>query len=97
VRYYTTNRIEGGMQFKCTRCELSVSTLDFDARYGNLRTQAATAIVMLPRRTTSLRRIHPSILNGTSGGRELIDRSRPILNACNRPGFETATPSAVRW
>jgi len=44
VRYYTTNRIDGGMQFKCTRCELSVSTLDFDARYGNLRTQAATAI-----------------------------------------------------
>jgi hypothetical protein len=44
VRYYTTSRIEGGMQFKCARCEYSVSTLDFDARDGNLRTQAATAI-----------------------------------------------------
>ena len=32
------------MQFRCTRCEYSVSTLDFDARDGNLRTQAATAI-----------------------------------------------------
>ena len=44
MRHYTTNRIEGGILFKCIRCEYGVSTLDFDARYGNLRTQAATAI-----------------------------------------------------
>jgi hypothetical protein len=44
VRHYTTNRIGLGIQFKCIRCESSVSTLDFDARDGNLRTQAATAI-----------------------------------------------------
>ena len=44
MAHYTTNRIEGGIRFKCTRCEYSVSTLDFDARNGNLRTQAATAI-----------------------------------------------------
>jgi len=44
VRHYTTNRIERGIQFKCVRCEYSVSTLGFDARDGNLRTQAATAI-----------------------------------------------------
>jgi len=44
VAHYITNRIEGGIQFKCTRCEYSVSTLDFDARDGNLRTQGATAI-----------------------------------------------------
>ncbi len=44
MRHCTTNRIEGGIQFKCIRCEYSVSTLDFDARDGNLRTQAATAI-----------------------------------------------------
>jgi len=44
VRHYTTHRIKGGMEFRCTRCEYSVSTLDFDTRDGNLRTQAATAI-----------------------------------------------------
>ncbi len=44
MRHYTTNRIEGGILFKCIRCEYGVSTLDFDARDGNLRTQAATAI-----------------------------------------------------
>ncbi|MGC1652226.1 MAG: hypothetical protein WA722_05345 [Candidatus Sulfotelmatobacter sp.] len=44
MRHYTTNRIEGGIQFKCIRCEYSVRTLDFDARDGNLRTQAATTI-----------------------------------------------------
>jgi len=44
VNHYTTNRIKGGIQFKCIRCEYSVSTLDFDDRDGNLRTQAATAI-----------------------------------------------------
>ena len=32
------------MKFTCTHCDHSVSTLDFDAKVGNLRTQAATAI-----------------------------------------------------
>ena len=45
-RHYTIGRIKGGMKFSCTRCAHHVSTLDFDARDGNLRTQAATAINM---------------------------------------------------
>jgi len=44
VKAYQIQRIKGGMKFTCTQCEHSVSTLDFDARAGNLRTQAATAI-----------------------------------------------------
>ena len=32
------------MKFTCTHCSHSVSTLEFDAKAGNLRTQAATAI-----------------------------------------------------
>ena len=44
VAHFTTNRIEGGILLKCTRCEYSVSTLDFNAGDGNLRTQGATAI-----------------------------------------------------
>jgi hypothetical protein len=32
------------MKFTCKQCSHSVSTLDFDAKTGNLRTQAATAI-----------------------------------------------------
>ncbi len=44
VKAYQIQRIKGGMKFTCTHCEHSVSTLDFDARLGNLRTQAATAI-----------------------------------------------------
>jgi hypothetical protein len=44
VRHYTTSRIKGGMQFTCTRCEHSVTTLEFHLKDGNLRTQAATAI-----------------------------------------------------
>jgi hypothetical protein len=43
-RHYTIARIKGGMRFTCTRCAHHVSTLDFDFRDGNLRTQAATAI-----------------------------------------------------
>jgi hypothetical protein len=43
-RFYTIARIKGGMKFTCTHCAHHVSTLDFDARDGNLRTQAATAI-----------------------------------------------------
>ena len=43
-RLYTIGRIKGGMKFTCTRCAHHVSTLDFDPRDGNLRTQAATAI-----------------------------------------------------
>jgi len=44
VKAYRIERIKGGMKFTCTRCAHSVSTLDFDAKGGNLRTQAATAI-----------------------------------------------------
>jgi hypothetical protein len=43
-RLYTIGRIKGGMKFTCTHCAHNVSTLDFDPRDGNLRTQAATAI-----------------------------------------------------
>ena len=32
------------MKFTCAHCGYSVSTLDFDAKAGNLRTQAATVI-----------------------------------------------------
>jgi hypothetical protein len=44
VKTYRIERIKSGMRFTCTLCEHSVSTLDFDAKTGNLRTQAATAI-----------------------------------------------------
>ena len=44
VRHYTIKRIAGGMQFTCVRCKHSVATTEFDARNGNLRTQAATAL-----------------------------------------------------
>jgi len=44
VKAYRIERIKGGMKFTCTQCEHSVSTLDYDAKAGNLRTQAATAI-----------------------------------------------------
>ena len=43
-RHYTIERVKGGMKFTCTRCAHHVSTLDFDSRDGNLRTQAASAI-----------------------------------------------------
>lgn len=43
-RFYTIERIKGGMKFKCTHCSHHVSTLDFDPRNGNLRTQAAAAV-----------------------------------------------------
>jgi|ERR1700677_2962696 hypothetical protein len=43
-RLYTIGRIKGGMRFTCSHCAHHVSTLDFDPRDGNLRTQAATAI-----------------------------------------------------
>jgi hypothetical protein len=43
-RLYTIARVKGGMKFTCSHCAHHVSTLDFDARDGNLRTQAATAI-----------------------------------------------------
>jgi hypothetical protein len=32
------------MQFTCVRCEHSVTTLQFDVKDGNLRTQAASAL-----------------------------------------------------
>ena len=44
VKAYKILRIKSGMKFTCTQCAHSVSTLDFDAKAGNLRTQAATAI-----------------------------------------------------
>jgi hypothetical protein len=44
VKSYKIQRIKGGMKFNCTHCTHSVSTLDFDAKAGNLRTQAATAM-----------------------------------------------------
>lgn len=44
MKAYRIERIKSGMRFTCTQCTHSVSTLDFDARIGNLRTQAATAI-----------------------------------------------------
>ena len=44
VRNYNTERIKGGMKFTCTRCQHSVTTLDFNVKDGNLRTQAATAV-----------------------------------------------------
>jgi hypothetical protein len=43
-RLYTIGRIKGGMKFTCSHCAHHVTTLDFDPRDGNLRTQAATAI-----------------------------------------------------
>jgi hypothetical protein len=44
VRYYTTKPINGGTTFKCTFCEHSVTTLDFNVTNGNRRTQAAAMI-----------------------------------------------------
>jgi hypothetical protein len=44
VKTYRIQRIKSGMKFTCIYCAHSVSTLDFDANGGNLRTQAATAI-----------------------------------------------------
>jgi len=44
VKAYRLERIKGGMKFNCAHCSHSVSTLDFDAKQGNLRTQAATSI-----------------------------------------------------
>jgi hypothetical protein len=44
VKTYKIQRIKSGMKFTCTHCAHSVSTLDFDAKGGNLRTQAATAL-----------------------------------------------------
>jgi hypothetical protein len=44
VRYYTTKPMNGGTTFKCTLCQHSVSTLDFNIMNGNPRTQAAAMI-----------------------------------------------------
>lgn len=44
VRYYTTKAANGGTTFKCSFCEQSVTTLDFNSTNGNRRTQAAAAI-----------------------------------------------------
>jgi hypothetical protein len=44
VRYYTTKPMNGGTTFKCTFCEHSVTTLEFNITNGNRRTQAAAEI-----------------------------------------------------
>ena len=44
MKAYRIERVKSGMKFTCTHCTHSVSTHDFDAKAGNLRTQAATAI-----------------------------------------------------
>ncbi|MGA3091724.1 MAG: hypothetical protein ABSD75_24205 [Terriglobales bacterium] len=44
MKAYRIERVKGGMKFLCTHCTFTVTTLEFDARSGNLRTQAATAI-----------------------------------------------------
>jgi hypothetical protein len=44
VRYYTIKPMHGCTLFKCTYCEHTVTTLDFNSTVGNRRTQAATAI-----------------------------------------------------
>lgn len=44
MRYYTTKAMNGGTTFKCTFCEHSVTTLDFNSVNGNRRTQAAAVI-----------------------------------------------------
>jgi hypothetical protein len=36
--------MNGGTTFKCTFCEHSVTTLDFNSTLGNRRTQAASVI-----------------------------------------------------
>ena len=58
MRYYTTKPMNGGTIFKCTYCEHSVTTLDFNRMNGNCRTQAATGInqhaLVLHLRTMSL-------------------------------------------
>lgn len=42
VRYYTTNRMNGAIAFKCNFCDHVVTTRNFDSAKGNCRTQAAT-------------------------------------------------------
>jgi hypothetical protein len=44
MRYYTTKPMKLGISFKCTLCEHTVTTLDFDSTNGNCRTQAAGVI-----------------------------------------------------
>jgi hypothetical protein len=44
VKTYRIERIKGGMKFSCKECSHNVTTLDFDLKAGNLRTQAATAM-----------------------------------------------------
>jgi hypothetical protein len=42
MRCYTTKPMNGGTTFKCTYCEHSVTTLDFNSTNGNRRMQAAS-------------------------------------------------------
>ena len=69
-RHYTIARVKGGMKFTCTRCAHHVSTLDFDLRDGNLRTQAATAI---NRHATSVH--HEPVMFSSLDNQQLIWRS----------------------
>jgi hypothetical protein len=36
--------LRAGIAFKCVQCEYRVTTLDFQSKDGNTRTQAATAV-----------------------------------------------------
>ena len=44
MRCYTTKAMKGRTLFKCTRCNHSVTTRQFQSTNGNLRTQAAMAL-----------------------------------------------------
>jgi len=63
VRYYTTKPLNGGTTFKCTLCEHSVSTLDFDSTNGNRRTQAA-AVINQHAASLHIRALAPTKLGG---------------------------------
>jgi hypothetical protein len=66
VKHYRTERIKSGIKFTCTQCAHSVSTLDFNAKAGNLRTQAATAI------NDHASKAHPETATVTSFGNQQI-------------------------
>lgn len=53
ARLYTTKRIKGGTAFQCQSCEYRITTLDFDSKDGNCRTQAASRHEPARRRSAS--------------------------------------------
>jgi hypothetical protein len=55
--------LNGGVAFKCTICEFTVHTLDFDHTKGNRRTQAASAV------NQHVRELHPPRLRQDVPGR----------------------------